>query len=54
MSNNKKLGLKDKYRYLTRDLDWEPSYQKKEDIYPTSASRGSRSPTGTSGKTPSA
>src|SRR5690606_1582558 len=30
----KKLGLKDRYHYLTRNLDWEPSYQKKEDIYP--------------------
>lgn len=29
-----KLGLKEKYRLLTRDLGWETSYQKKEDIYP--------------------
>ena len=31
---NKKLNLKDKYQYLTRDMSWEPTYQKKEDIYP--------------------
>ena len=31
---NKKLNLKDKYQYLTRDMAWEPSYQKKEDIFP--------------------
>ena len=30
----KKLALKEKYRLLTRDLGWEPSYQKKDDIYP--------------------
>ena len=33
-ANKKKLGLKDKYRYLTRDLDWEPSYQDKKAIFP--------------------
>ena len=31
---NKKLNLKDKYQYLTRDMGWEPTYQKKEDIFP--------------------
>ena len=30
---NKKLNLKDKYQYLTRDMAWEPSYQKKQDIF---------------------
>lgn len=30
----KKLGLKERYAVMTRGLDWEPSYQKKEDIYP--------------------
>ena len=30
----KKLGLKEKYRLLTRDLGWEPSYQNKDEIYP--------------------
>jgi hypothetical protein len=39
---------------MTRDLDWEPSYQSQEDIYPYDVSKGSRSPTGTSGKTRSA
>jgi len=33
-TNKKRLNLKDKYRYLTRDLGWEPSYQKKEDVFP--------------------
>ncbi len=33
-AKNKKLNLKDKYQYLTRDMAWEPSYQKKEDIFP--------------------
>jgi len=33
-TKNKKLSLKDKYQYLTRDMAWEPSYQKKEDIFP--------------------
>ena len=31
---NKKLNLKDKYQYLTRDMGWEPTYQKKKDIFP--------------------
>ncbi len=30
---NKKIGLRDKYRLLTRDLNWETSYQKQEDIH---------------------
>ncbi|MDH4608408.1 aromatic/alkene/methane monooxygenase hydroxylase/oxygenase subunit alpha [Pseudomonas sp. BN102] len=30
----KRLNQKDKYRCLTRDLAWEPSYQSKDDIYP--------------------
>ncbi len=32
--NKKKLSLKDKYQYLTRDMAWEPSYQSKKDIFP--------------------
>lgn len=32
--NKKKLSLKEKYAYLTRDLAWDPSYQKKEDLFP--------------------
>jgi len=32
--NKKRLNLKDKYRYLTRDLAWETTYQKKEDVFP--------------------
>lgn len=32
--SKKKLGLKEKYKLLTRDLGWEPTYQKKDDIYP--------------------
>ena len=50
----KKLGLKERYSVMTRGLDWTPSYQKMEDIYPTSPTRGSRSTTGTSGRTRSA
>ncbi|MCB5945620.1 aromatic/alkene/methane monooxygenase hydroxylase/oxygenase subunit alpha [Acidocella sp. KAb 2-4] len=30
----KKLSLKQRYEFLTRDLDWEPSYQSADDIYP--------------------
>jgi len=30
----KKLGLKERYAVMTRGLDWTPSYQKMEDIYP--------------------
>jgi phenol hydroxylase P3 protein len=30
----KKLGLKEKYRFLTRDLGWEPSYHTKDEIFP--------------------
>jgi len=30
----KKLGIQEKYRYLTRDLGWESSYQTREAIYP--------------------
>ena len=33
-TQKKKLSLKDKYQYLTRDMAWEPSYQKKADIFP--------------------
>ena len=31
MTAAKKLNLKQKYQYLTRNMDWEPSYQKKSD-----------------------
>ncbi len=30
----RKLNLKDKYRLLTRDLDWEYSYRDKKEIFP--------------------
>ncbi len=30
----KKLSLKEKYSHMTRGLDWEPSYQSKDDVYP--------------------
>ena len=29
----KKLGIKEKYRILTRDLGWEPSYHSKEEVF---------------------
>lgn len=34
MAVKKRLNAKEKYRCMTRDLDWEPSYQTHEDIYP--------------------
>jgi phenol hydroxylase P3 protein len=34
MAVKKRLNAKEKYRCMTRDLDWEPSYQSHEDIYP--------------------
>ena len=30
----KKLNLKDKYRLLTRDLDWDFSYEDRKDAFP--------------------
>jgi hypothetical protein len=36
----KKLGLKERYAVMTRGLDWTPSYQKMEDIYPYIAYEG--------------
>ncbi len=36
----KKIGLKEKYRLMTRDLGWEPSYQPKERIFPYAAYEG--------------
>ncbi|ENO79714.1 aromatic/alkene/methane monooxygenase hydroxylase/oxygenase subunit alpha [Thauera sp. 63] len=36
----KKLGLKERYSVMTRGLDWTPSYQKMEDIYPYIAYEG--------------
>jgi len=32
--SNKKLNLKDKYRLLTRDLDWEFSYEDRKEAFP--------------------
>ena len=32
--SNKKLNLKDKYRLLTRDLEWEYSYRDYKEIFP--------------------
>ncbi|MDI4665629.1 YHS domain-containing protein [Xanthobacter autotrophicus] len=36
----RKLGLKEKYRLLTRDLGWEPSYQAKDKIFPFATYEG--------------
>src|SRR3546814_17537881 len=36
----RKLSLKQKYGHFTRGLDWEPSYQKKEDIFPFATYEG--------------
>jgi len=41
-ANSSRLTLKEKYRYLTRDLAWEPSYQKSEDIFPYADYEGIR------------
>ncbi|MBS1191406.1 MAG: hypothetical protein H6R10_3198 [Rhodocyclaceae bacterium] len=30
----KKLGLKEKYKLLTRDLGWEPTYHNKDEVFP--------------------
>ena len=38
----KKLALKEKYRLLTRDLGWEPTYQNKDEIYPYTKYEGIR------------
>src|SRR3546814_16124569 len=35
-----KLGIKERYRLLTRDLGWEPTYQSKEAIFPYTRSEG--------------
>jgi phenol hydroxylase P3 protein len=35
-----KLGLKEKYRLMTRDLGWTPSYQPHEKLYPYAAYEG--------------
>ena len=32
--SNRKLSLKDKYRLLTRDLEWEFSYRDYKEIFP--------------------
>ena len=33
-ARKRKLPLKERYSLLTRDLDWEPSYVTKEELYP--------------------
>ena len=33
MKPAKKLSLKENYALLTRDLGWEPTFQKKEDVF---------------------
>ena len=34
MKVTKKLGLKDRYNLMTRDLAWTPTYQAVKDVYP--------------------
>ena len=34
MKKKKKRGLKEEYNLLTRDLDWDPSYVSREEMYP--------------------
>jgi len=38
----KRLGIKERYAHLTRGLDWEPSYQPHEKIFPYTAYEGIR------------
>lgn len=38
----KRLGIKERYAHLTRGLDWEPSYQPREKIFPNTAYEGIR------------
>ena len=40
MNVKKKLGLKERYHLMTRDLAWDATYQKEEDIYPQLAYEG--------------
>ena len=34
MKVNKKLGLKERYSLMTRDLAWTPTYQAVKDVFP--------------------
>ena len=34
MKATKKLGLKERYNLMTRDLAWNPSYQAVKDVFP--------------------
>ena len=42
MIAKKKLGLKERYHLMTRDLAWEPTYQTEEAIYPQLQYEGNR------------
>ena len=33
-ASKKKLGLKERYRLMTRDLGWETTYQPKDKVFP--------------------
>lgn len=35
-----KLGLKERYALMTRDLAWDPTYQSKDDVYPYTSYEG--------------
>ncbi|WP_431025079.1 aromatic/alkene/methane monooxygenase hydroxylase/oxygenase subunit alpha [Halomonas sp. H5] len=37
---SKRLNMKERYRIMTRDLGWEPSYQRYEDIFPQEGFEG--------------
>jgi len=52
MKVNKKLGLKERYSLMTRDLAWTPTYQAVKDVFPYTEYEGIKSTTGTSSKTP--
>jgi phenol hydroxylase P3 protein len=49
-----KLSMRERYRLLTRDLDWTPTYVTKEDVYPYTRYEGIKIHDGTRGRTRSA
>lgn len=46
----KKLNAKDRYRALTRDLDWDFSYVDRKEAFPYEEFEGLKLPTGQNGK----
>ncbi|MBL8403073.1 MAG: phenol 2-monooxygenase, partial [Dechloromonas sp.] len=40
MKASKKLGLKERYALMTRDLAWDTTYQKPADVFPQTTYEG--------------